>query len=85
MAEIIENKKGFKVLKMRLEEINYIGGFGICDFCNMSQSEGYYVAVLNQWLCKKCYDEWYLRAKHYPQDAKIENRNFTNMQNLLEP
>lgn len=83
MAQKIENKKGFKVLKMGLDEINYIGGFGVCDSCGTPSLEGYYVAVLNQWLCSKCYQEWYLRAKHYPQDVEIENRNYINMQNML--
>lgn len=84
MAQKIENKKGFKVLKMGLDEINNIGGLTICDFCGTPSLEGYYVAVLNQWLCQKCYNEWYLRAKHYPEDIAIENKNYTNMQNMLE-
>lgn len=85
MAEIVKNRKGFKVMKMNLFEINYIGGFGICDWCGNTSTEGYYIAVLNQWYCPKCYNEWYLRATYYPEDAVIENRNFINMQNLLEP
>ena len=85
MAQKVENKKGFKVLKMSLEEINYIGGFGICDYCNTPAKEGYYVAVLNQWLCPKCYNEWYIRATYYKEDSEVENRNFTHMQEMLEP
>lgn len=85
MAEIVKNKKGFKVLKMDLVEINQIGGFGICDFCNSASTTGYYIAVLNQWYCPKCYQEWYNRATYYQEDAAVENRNFINMQNLLEP
>lgn len=85
MAEIVKNKKGFKMLKMDLPEINQIGGFGICDWCNNASTEGYYIAVLNQWYCPKCYNEWYLQATYYPEDAIIENKNFINMQNLLEP
>ena len=84
MAQKVENKKGFKVLKMGLDEINYIGGLAVCDSCGTHALEGYYIAVLNQWFCPKCYQEWYLRAKHYPQDTVIENRNYTNMQNMLE-
>lgn len=57
MAEIVKNKKGFKVMKMNLSEINYIGGFGICDWCGNTSTEGYYIAVLNQWYCPKCYNE----------------------------
>lgn len=69
---------------MDLQEINHIGGLGICDWCNSASSVGFYIAVLNQWYCPKCYQSWCQRATYYPEDAEIENRNFINMQNLLE-
>lgn len=84
MAEVVTNKKGFKVLKMSLAEVNNIGGIGICDFCNSASQEGYYIAVLNMWYCPKCYQEWYLRAKYYPEDAEIEDRNFNSMREMLD-
>lgn len=84
MAEIVKNDKGFKVLKMSLEEVNSIGGLGICDFCNAASHEGYYIAVLNMWYCPKCYKEWISRAKYYPEDASIENKNFEYMKEMLE-
>ena len=51
----------------------------ICDSCgrpNFISDKGYYIAVLNQWFCKKCFGEWSARARWYPGDAKIERRNF---------
>lgn len=84
MAKIVKNKKGFKILKMSLAEVNSIGGFGICDFCNNASKEGYYIAVLNMWYCPKCYEEWCLRAEYYPQDVEVENRNYNYMRNMLE-
>lgn len=45
---------------------------------------GYYVAVLNCWFCPKCYNEWYGCATHYPEDIKIENKNFEYYKNLFD-
>lgn len=84
MAELVQNKKGFKVLKMRLDEVNRVGGLCICDFCNTASVEGYYISVLNMWYCPKCYDEWYLSAKYYKEDADVENRNFNRMKEMLD-
>lgn len=77
MAKIAENKKGFLVIEVSAEELSSkMGGYGICDFCNTPSDNGYFVSVLNQWLCSKCYNEWLKRAIRYPQDADIERRNF---------
>lgn len=79
MAQIINNDKGFKVIKMRLVELQQATNemtLGICDNCNNASLEGYYVAVLNRYLCKGCYEDWYKRAKYYPEDARIEEKNF---------
>lgn len=84
MAELVQNKKGFKVLKMRLDEVNRVGGLGICDYCNTASLEGHYIAVLNMWYCPKCYNQWYLRAKYYKEDADVENRNFNRMKEMLD-
>lgn len=43
----------------------------------------YYIAVLNQWFCPKCYQAWYHRATYYPEDAKVENRNFEFYKNIF--
>lgn len=48
MAKIVDNPKGFKVVEAsRMELACKLGGFGICDNCNMASNIGYYVAVLN--------------------------------------
>lgn len=84
MAEIIENKKGFKVIKVTLNDCLNWGGLGICDWCNECIGEyGYYVAVLNSVMCEKCYLEWYERAKNYPEDKRIEDGNFAYMKLVL--
>lgn len=64
-----------------------------CKFCdvpkvgigrNATSNTGYYVAVLNCWFCPKCYNEWYGCATHYPEDIKIENKNFEYYKNLFD-
>ena len=89
MANIKDNKKGFKVIQISrkelVEELGQYGAIGICDYCNETASTGYYIAVLNQWFCPKCYQEWYHRATYYPEDAKVENRNFEFYKNIFGP
>ena len=85
MATIIENKKGFSVIKVSLLECVKWGGMGICDLCGEAVvNGGYYVAVLNSVMCEKCYNEWSERAIYYPEDSVIEVRNFNFMRKLLE-
>ena len=51
-----------------------------CDWCDdiaiAHNYKGYYIAVLNQWYCSKCFTDWKSRARYYPEDAEIERRNF---------
>lgn len=49
----------------------------------MNTDYSYYIAVLNQWFCPKCYQAWYHRATYYPEDAKVENRNFEFYKNIF--
>lgn len=91
MAKIIENEKGFRVIEITAEEMRRIypemqnaDWFPMCDSCGRADLEkGYYVAVLNQWFCPKCYEEWYSGAVRYPEDARIEERNFNTYKNRL--
>lgn len=77
MATIENNDKGFKVIKTSLIEMASVYGISaICDSCNNPDFEGYLICVLNQWFCPKCYNEWLGRAKNYPDDRAIEERNF---------
>lgn len=49
MANIKDNKKGFKVIQISrkelVEELGQYGAIGICDYCNETASTGYYIAV----------------------------------------
>ena len=82
-----ENDKGFLILEVSREELvsalaSY-GCLGICDFCAESPETGYYVAVLNQWLCKDCFDDWYRFAERYHEDIPIEEKNYECYRLLL--
>ncbi len=77
MAYIYKNKKGFKVIRTENRtEALMLGGAGICDWCNNTSKTGYYVAVLNEWFCDKCFHDWYLRATFYKEDMEIEMKNY---------
>ena len=88
MAKVIENEKGFKVIEISAKEMILIGNFNICDSCGIQHfGNGYYVAVLNRWLCPRCYAVWYLRASNFAvasnEDARIEEKNFERYKKLL--
>lgn len=87
MANIKDNKKGFKVIQVSrnelMDKLGQYGAMGICDRCNGTASTGYYIAVLNQWFCPHCYQEWYHRATYYPEDTKVENKNFEFYKNIF--
>lgn len=89
MAKIVKNKKGFKVIRLAKAEVldlwGKYGGVGICERCNeIPESGGFYVAVLNQYLCERCFKDWLKKAEYYPEDEFFENRCFTEVQRRLQ-
>lgn len=82
MAKIVENDKGFKVICINNAEAAKLGfgiipGACICMDCNnLIFDEIYYIAALNDVMCKECYKEWYDSATHYEDDVEYENRYF---------
>ncbi len=83
MAKIIENEKGFKVIEVSNLECICWGGYAICDNCNDAFYKGFYVAVLNRVFCPKCYEDFMQYATYYPEDSKIEIRNFEYMKSQV--
>ena len=81
MATIIKNKKGFKVIQIGYFEMVGLTGNSepVCDNClDAKVNQGFYVAVLNQWFCKKCYEKWYKTAINYEQDLSVEMQKFNH-------
>lgn len=63
------------------------GGYLVCDYCNSEIKAGdtcYYVAVLNQVMCKDCFVRWHNSAKYYPGDVPIEKENYDRITRKLE-
>lgn len=78
MAKIVNSDKGFKIIEFSSEEMSILTGnpTPICDDCNEEAEQGYYIAVLNQWFCRKCADEWHKIAEYYPEDSEAEEKNY---------
>lgn len=58
------------------EVAKVFGGMGICDWCGEAHTNGFYIAVLNHWYCKKDYETFLARANNYAEDKPIEEMNF---------
>ena len=91
MAEVINNDKGFKVISLSTEDAASLGfgidgsGTCICMSCNKGCLSGdiYYIAALNDTMCKNCYEKCGRSAKRYAVDISFENRNFKHYKKLL--
>lgn len=99
MAKIVNNDKGFKVISLSEEEAVSIGfGIWyrndedtddlhtcICMNCNKGCLSGdiYYIAVLNDTMCKDCYEKWLKSATRYTEDIPVEDRNFNYYKEAL--
>lgn len=91
MAKIVNNDKGFKVISLSTKDATSLGfglycsGACVCMHCNKVCVSGdiYYIAVLNDTMCKDCYEEWLKDAKRYSEDIPIEDRNFNYCKETL--
>lgn len=83
-----KNEKGFLILEVSrermIERLDKYGCQGICDTCLCIPEIGYYVAVLNMWLCKDCFNEWYSDAERFKEDIYIEEKNYENYKRILQ-
>lgn len=41
------------------------------------------MAVINQWMCKDCYNDFIKSIDRYEEDMRIENRNFNRFCDLF--
>lgn len=91
MTKIVKNDKGFKVISLSTEDAASIGfglygsGACVCMHCNKDCLSGdiYYIAVLNDTMCKDCYEEWLKDAVKYADDAPYEEQNFNRYKEAL--
>lgn len=80
MAKQIDAGK-FLVIECTAGELmNAVGtDICICDWCGrtyLPSDKGCYIAVLNQWYCQECYNEWIEQVVWYPEDADVQRKNF---------
>jgi hypothetical protein len=83
--EEVKTSEGFLVLKVSNQELAKATDqeYCVCDHCLASPKEGYYVAVLNSWLCPLCYANWKKHATRYSEDIPVEERNYQFYKNLI--
>ncbi|MFL1706672.1 hypothetical protein ACHJH3_06655 [Campylobacter sp. MOP7] len=82
-----KNEKGFKIIEASAQEIVSIGGWGICDCCNIQPSNGYLIPVLSaSWYCEKCYTRWTEEAEgvYHENDKAYEDRTYDYYLALLK-
>lgn len=69
-------QQGYIVYQIPAEEIVKLRKadcFGnLCDSCNQTIEDTYYIPVLNWGMCKKCFDEWKETAIFYKEDTDFE-------------
>lgn len=79
-----KTKQGFTIYKSTFFEcISATGGFGICDWCNRSNSTLYIIPILNSAMCSECYKDWIGKnPKYFEEDRPFEEayiRHFEKM------
>ena len=86
MREIEKFKidKGYIVYKMsNIDAIGIFNGFGICDDCSSSTRVGYYVPVLNHYMCEDCFNEWQKVCIYYEEDLWFQSGNVKIVDNII--
>lgn len=88
MAKIKKNKKNFLIIEMSMFEAlgiwSEFDGVGMCDTCNDIPEKGFYVAVLNRYICPHCFAEWVKKAKNYKDDRSFEKIHFDDTVHRLK-
>ena len=96
MAEIVKNDKNFLIIKMNYKEASECN-FGmlpglenniiLCDSCNgiCNESELYYIAGINEVLCKDCMEDFIKNMNHHTDDNSLryEIKHFNYFANIL--
>lgn len=87
MAQILKNDKQLKIIKMSWREyVAATDSWALCACCgnNSSEEDLFFVAMVNDAYCKKCFDAYYSTVKRYKSDFEKEQMNFVKMKNKLK-
>lgn len=81
----VQNEQNFRVLLVSKKELEKatMQSKCVCDECLATPEYGYYVAVLNRWLCPRCYERWIMGATRYLEDCWVEEMNYGFYKGLL--
>lgn len=66
-----------------MDKLGDMGSLGVCDNCMGQAETGYYVAVLNRWLCPGCYRHFVNTCHRFPEDLRVEMRNYKRIKELF--
>ena len=86
MANKYENDKQLLIIHMSWREfVAARDEFGQCYCCGEANFDegGYYVAIVDDWYCKTCFDAYYSGAKRTKGDLEKERMNYNKMRNRL--
>lgn len=92
MAKKVENKDGFHIIELTLDEARNKCKFGygnelVCDQCNKAIEDKdeviYFIAVLNMVFCKECYEDFIAEFEHYEEDEDFEKEQYNVVAELL--
>lgn len=81
----IKSRVGYLVYEVTAQDTVKLGGQGICDTCGKPSPKGYLVAVLNSYLCPKCYEVWDARSLMYSEDMPLERKREAYFNSVLGP
>lgn len=88
MAQIVSEAAGFKVAEVSrtelMDKLGPLGSIGVCDNCMSKSKTGYYVAVLDQWFCPKCYNEFIQNNTPDPRDTWFEDERFAWFKKIFQ-
>lgn len=85
MAEIIKSENGFTSIKMTSREIMLLKWGFQCNKCEEPiKTEFYYIGVLNDLMCKSCYEKFISTHNINSEDKKYQDQNIDSILSLLE-
>ena len=67
-----------------VEAVAIFNGLGICDECCKHEYIGFYVPVLNRYMCEECFYDWANRCKFYEEDLWFEKQNIEYVEERIK-
>lgn len=84
MARASEHNGFLCIEATAAEMIEKCHSYGICDYCGKPSLTGTYIAVLNQWLCPNCLEDFKRHNRQpYAEDEPFERKHYRTYATLL--